>query len=112
MDDEDITLVNGCLDLVTLKKNEAFPLCLLGDRRPGEWVGVRDLCRQLGLATAELKADLFATWLPDPAGYEGFAVVLFYDDESKWSTTAHYNRGWLLSTASQGRPTQSGETAL
>jgi hypothetical protein len=40
--------------------------------------------------------EVFATWLPDPAGQEGYAVVLFYDADSMWSTAAHYNRARLL----------------
>jgi hypothetical protein len=36
MDDEEIALLNGCTDLVSLRKYEAFPLRLLQGRRPGE----------------------------------------------------------------------------
>ena len=37
MDNEEIALVNGCTDLVGLRKNEVFPPRLLQGRRPGEW---------------------------------------------------------------------------
>jgi hypothetical protein len=96
MPDEEITLFNACTDLVSLKKWEAFPLHLLGSKRPGEWVGVRDSCLQVGVPPGDVEPQLFATWLPDPRAQPGYAVILFYDDESKWSMAAHYNRLRLL----------------
>jgi hypothetical protein len=54
----------------------------------------------VGVAAGELKPELFTTWLPDPMGHDAYAVILFYDDESKWSMAAHYNRGRLLGDAS------------
>ena len=100
MEDEEITLFNGCTDLVSLRKCEAFPLRLLQSKRSGEWLRVREFCSQVGVAAGELKPELFATWLPDPMGHDAYAVILFYDDESKWSMAAHYNRGRLLGDAS------------
>ena len=44
MQDDEIALCNSCTDLVGLRKNEPFPLHLLGSKRPGEWVGVREFC--------------------------------------------------------------------
>ena len=47
-------------------------------------------------------------------------MILFYDDESKWSMAAHYNRGRLLGDASPdasprpiraARPASSGSTS-
>src|SRR5438132_2273258 len=78
MEDDDIDLTNACADLLGLKKNEAFPLHLLRDKRAGEWVGVAALCRQVGVNTGPLTPALFATWLPDPTGRHDYAVVLFY----------------------------------
>jgi hypothetical protein len=98
MQEDEITLTNACADLVSLKKYEAFPLYLLRDKRSGEWVGVRECCARLGLALTDLGPDLFATWLPDPPGHDGYAVVLFYDVESMWSMAAHYNRAHLLAS--------------
>ena len=49
-----------------------------------------------GCTEGELKPDLFATWLSDPTADEAYAVILFYDDESKWGMADHYNRGRLL----------------
>jgi hypothetical protein len=100
MQDDEITLFNGCTDLVSLRKCEAFPLRLLQSKRSGEWIQVRGFCSQVGAAAGELKPELFATWLPDPMGHEAYAVILFYDDESKWSMAAHYNRERLLGEAS------------
>ncbi len=100
MPDDEITLFNTCTDLVGLRKNEPFLLHLLGTKRPGEWVGVRECCLQIGVAASDLGPAVFATWLPDPAAQDGYAVILFYDDESKWSMAAHYNRRRLLGGAS------------
>lgn len=100
MPDEEVALVNTCTDLVSLQKLEPFPLHLLGSKRPGEWIGVRECCLQLGVAPGDLRLDLFATWLPDPKGNDAYVVILFYEDESKWSMAAHYNRRRLLGAAS------------
>jgi hypothetical protein len=97
--DEEIELLNTCTDLVTLKKNEAFPRALLNHRRAGEWIGVRALCEQIGVSPGELKDGLFAAWLSDPLDNEAYAVILFYDGESKWTTAAHTNRQRLLDAA-------------
>ncbi len=96
MADDEIALCNICTDLVSLKKAEAFPLHLLQSKRPGDWVRVREVCQRLGLPSDDLTPELFATWLPDPIAHDGYAVILFYDDESKWSMAAHYNRARLL----------------
>jgi hypothetical protein len=106
MEDEDIILSNACTDLVSLKEYEAFPLHLLGGKSGGEWLGVHEFCRQAGLSMSGLKPHLFATWLPDPMGNEGYVVILFYDDESKWSLAAHYNRQRLLEGAAPHRTPQ------
>ena len=113
MQDEEIALFNACADLVSLKKWEAFPLHLLGSWRAGEWIGVREVCLQISVAVGDLAPDLFAAWLPDPKGHDGYAVILFYEDESKWSMAAHYNRGRpppgrcgaeTIAATSRGRP--------
>jgi hypothetical protein len=111
MQDDEITLFNGCTDLVSLRKYEAFPLRLLQSKRSGEWIQVRELCSQVGVTAGELKPELFATWLADPMGHEAYAVILFYDDESKWSMAAHYNRGRLLGEASAEPSPRPNRTA-
>lgn len=112
MEDDDIILCNACTDLVALKKTEAFPLRLLETRRPGEWISVREFCQQIGVAAGNVTPDLFASWLPDPKGHEGYAVILFYDDESKWSMTAHYNRARLVGHAARTPSTDAAGTTL
>ena len=51
-----------------------------------------DFCLEVGINPGELKPEVFATWLPDPMANGDYAVVMFYDDDSKWSMAAHYNR--------------------
>src|SRR5438105_4404179 len=102
MQDEEISLCNTCTDLVSLKKTEAFPLHLRKSQRPGEGVGVRNLSLQSGVAPGDLRPALFATWLPDPLGQDAYAVIFFYDEESKWSMAAHSHRARL-----QGRDSPS-----
>jgi hypothetical protein len=92
MDDEELELINACTDLVSLKRCEAFPGHLLRQEPAGAWVGVQELCQRLGLHVENLNANLFVTWLADPAANDDYAVVMFYDGESKWTMAAHYNR--------------------
>jgi hypothetical protein len=96
MQDEDFTLLNFCTDLVTLTKNEAFPKELLGSIPSGSWIDVRRFCLRIGLQPPEAEAQLFAAWLPDPKANDAYAVILFYDDESKWCMAAHYNRARIV----------------
>lgn len=109
MKDEELTqLNNACADLLSLKRWEAFPLLLLTGKREAEWVCVRELCLQAGMDAGDLKPDLFAAWLPDTAGDEGFTVIFFYDEESMWSMAARYNRQRLLDNV----PSASGQEAV
>jgi hypothetical protein len=110
MEDEEIALLNGCTDLVSLRKCEAFSLRLLQGKRPGELVRIRELCLQAGVAAGELKPELFAAWLADPTAVEAYAVILFYDDESKWSMAAQYNRRRLIGDEPT-RPTRAASPA-
>jgi len=96
MQDEEITLFNTCTDLVSLKAAEGFPLHLFQSNRPGDWVCVREVCERIGVTPGDLKPKIFATWLPDPMAHDGYAVIVFYDDDLKWSMAAHYNRARLL----------------
>jgi hypothetical protein len=106
MEEDEITLFNSCTDLVSLKKCEAFPLRLLDGKRPGEWIRVREFCLQVGVAAGEFNPELFAAWLADPMGSTAYVVILFYDDESKWSMTAQYNRRRLLGDAAPDQTPQ------
>ncbi len=111
MEDEEIALNNACADLVSLKKCEVFVLRLLTSQRPGDWIGVMDLCQQVGVGVEGLTAELYATWLPDPKSHAGYVVILFYDDESKWSMTARYNRARLVGGSSPNLALQPNGTA-
>jgi hypothetical protein len=96
MEDDEILLSNVCTDLVSLRECESFPLHLFSACRPGEWAVVRDVCARLAVPVVAPQPGLYATWLRDPAGHDDYAVIVFYDDESKWSMAAQYNRGRLV----------------
>jgi hypothetical protein len=99
MDDENIRLSNFCADLVSLKRCEPFVLHLLANIQAGEWVCVEEVCTALGLAASGLNSDLFAAWISDPLGDEGYFLIVFYDRASLWSRTARYNGQRLLEKA-------------
>ncbi len=110
MEDEELTRLNNlCADLVGLKRWEAFPVHLLIAQRVGEWVSVRKLCLQTGLDAGDVKPDLFAAWLSDPTGDEGYAVILFYDEESMWTMAARYNRQRVLDQTARVVAGEMGE---
>ena len=109
MQDEELdSLSNFCADLVSLRKHESFCVHLLIGNRPAEWARVRDLCAEAGLEVGELKGELFATWLPDPAGEEGYATIIFYDEETMWTKAAQYNRQRLLGEVLAGARQSAG----
>jgi len=112
MQDDEIALYNACADLVTLAKKEAFPQHLLGSKRPGHWIGVREFCSQIGITPGDLGPDVFVTWLPDPTAHEAYAVIMFYDHESQWTMAAHYHRARLLSDTSPSHPLHEGAAAI
>jgi hypothetical protein len=60
---------------------------------------VEEVCATLGLTADGVGPDLFAAWLADPLGDEGYSLIVFYDTESLWSTAARYNRQRLLAEA-------------
>ena len=96
MDDDRDDQMSFCADLVTLRRTEAFPLSLLRDREPGEWIPVKTVCQLTGIASPEVKPELVSTWLPDPFGDQEYVVIIFYDDETKRSISAHYNKQRLV----------------
>ena len=100
---EEITLCNLCTDLVSLRRNETFPLRLLGDNEAGVWVNVRQMCDSAELDVGDVKSELYAAWLPDPTGNADYAVIMFYDDELKWSLAAHYNKQTVAVDAATSR---------
>lgn len=112
MPDDEIILCNICTDLVGLRKMEIFPLRLLQTKRPGEWVGVREFCLQIGVGGGDVKPDLCAAWLPDPHGADAYAIILFYDDETKWSMAAHYHRARLFDNALSNQAAEPAGAAV
>lgn len=110
MQDDEISLFNTCTDLVSLEKREDFPLHLLQDKQPGEWVCVREFALQIGVDPGDSTPELFANWFPDPMSHADYVVILFYDDESKWSMAAHYNRARLLGGGSKNEALQATDT--
>ena len=105
MEPEPIDLTNACLDLVTMRSKEPFVVALLTGRPRAEWAPVPGLCRESGVAVDDEIAgapNLFVTWLADPGADPAYCVVVFYDDDSKWTCGAHYNRGRLQAAAVGG----------
>jgi hypothetical protein len=96
MDDETDRLSNLCTDLVSLRRYEPALVYLLRDRPAGSWVPVRELYAHAGQIAAPVKPQLVAAWLPSPGDDSGYAVILFLDDDTKWSLTADYNVARLL----------------
>ena len=86
-------LSNLSADLLSLRRLEPG-LVHLFDRPSGEWVPVAELFALAGADASEVPADLSAAWLS--AGGSGYAVVSFYADECKWSTSAVYNVARLM----------------
>jgi hypothetical protein len=111
MQDDEIMLLNACTDLVGSRKREAFPMSLLTTRQAGEWVPVRDICQQIDLPSDDFGPTLSVTWLPDPTADESYVVILFFDDETKWSLAAQYNRARLLGGTSVNGAPRAADTA-
>jgi hypothetical protein len=97
MDDEADILSNVCVDLVSLCRLEPGLKFLFAQTVPGSWTSVRDLYDRAGQPQPNVESKLAVTWLPSPGGPD-YAVVLFFDDETKWSLTADYNVARLLGT--------------
>ena len=103
MDDEADRLSNLCTDLVSLRRLEPSLVSLFRERRAGEWAAVEDLYRRSGGPDDPVKATLYAAWLPSADGDPDYAVVVFHDNDTKWSMTAEYNVARLPATAPQVR---------
>jgi hypothetical protein len=80
---------------VSLRRLEPGLAALFRDRAPGTWVPVRDLYERAGTSTEPIPTSLAAAWLPSP-GDPDYAVIVFFDDETKWSFTADCNATRLL----------------
>ena len=95
-----VDLENACLDFVTERANEADVRTLLTAHQAGEWVSldrVRRIAAPVSNGAGRFDASgVFVTWLPDPSGDSSFVLIIFFDDCSKWSTAAQYNRSRIL----------------
>lgn len=99
MEDYIDIIENSVFDLVSSESSEGFVMRLLETRQAGQWARVQDLCRESGITVADVisaSPDLFVTWLRDPLGDAGFVVITFFDDISKFSRSAHYNKSRLF----------------
>jgi hypothetical protein len=105
MDDEPDRLSNLCTDLVSLQRLEPSLLCLFQCKQAGEWTRVSELYDSAGGSSEPIRPELVAAWLPDPFGDADYAVIVFYDDATKWSFVAHYNKERLLHTAGRTQET-------
>lgn len=95
MNDKTDLMSNICTDLVSLRRLEPGVIHLLRDRKPGAWTHVRDLYERAEEESTSMTTDLLAAWLPSPNDPD-YAVIVFFDDETKWSLTAEYNAKRLL----------------
>ena len=86
---------NVCTDLVALRRMEPALSHLLRDHHAGVWVPVADLYAQTEVPFPAIECELQAAWLPAPNDLN-YAVIVFFDDESKWSMTAEYDAMRLL----------------
>jgi hypothetical protein len=103
MDETDL-LSNLCADLVSLRRLEPG-LGMLFREPKGSWVPVRELYSHAGQPDESIKENLVAAWLPSPTD-PNYSILVFLDDESKWSMTADYNSTRLL-----GRQPQSSQAS-
>lgn len=91
MSDELDVLQELCADIVSEKRYEPALLRLFGEK-PGAWMTTKSLCEAARQPVPGAKATV--TWLPAP-GEPDYAVILFFDPDSLWSTTALYNTSRL-----------------
>lgn len=91
-------------DLLAERRNEPF-LYGLFLTKPGQWVSVSALCRdlmpmshRLDLLQQRLNDSLFVTQLeyPDGVDSQGFRLIAFFAPMYMWSSTAVYNQAHLL----------------
>lgn len=113
-----LELENFTCDLLALTQNQPA-LQKLFLARKGSWVPVRDLCSAVpGLTAAyraiqkRLEGNLWAVWLDSPTSEpaDGYAVVLFFLDDSLWSTAAVFNRNTLPGRR-EGKPVKQAKAA-
>lgn len=84
-----------CADLVSQEDNEQIVFSLLSEQPKGQWTAVQELSRKCGVAVDGVTEDQFVAWLDDPRGEPSYVLIVFFDDATKLSAAAHYNRDRL-----------------
>ena len=107
MDDEADGLSNLCTDLVSLRRLEPGLIHLFHHKLPSNWISVRELFDRAGQSDRVIKEQLAAAWLPAPHDPD-YAIVVFYDSETRWSLTAEYNIARLRSRQAQSQVAAAG----
>ena len=87
-------LLDKCADVVSQKSSERF-LALLLTQRMGQWNAARELAQQSNVDLNGIGADVSVTWVDDPSDDAAYALVLFFDDETKLTAAAQFNRAVL-----------------
>ena len=93
-DEEDALtrLLDLTADIVSQQSAQGFISSLLNQTQMGQWTPAEQLARQSGLDLNGIGPELFVAWLDDVSGDRDYALILFYDDETKLSAAAQYNR--------------------
>jgi len=63
---------------------------LVGTDKAGRWVRLRELFDVVRADAEGLPPTVWSTWLTYPSDPD-YAVIVFFDDESQWSTSSVYN---------------------
>jgi hypothetical protein len=88
-------LLDVCGDLVSQKSSEAFLASLFSRKHMGQWTKAAELGKDTGFDLNGIGPDVFVTWVDDPSGDPTYALVLFFDDETKLTAAAQFNRSVL-----------------
>ena len=88
------TLENLCSDLMSSRTFEAFPIELLQSSK-SKWSSTVELSESIGIdlhLDRDIISDLYVVWLDHPTGDSDYALIVFYDFETKWTMGAEFNR--------------------
>lgn len=95
MENELTDLLDLCADLVSQKSSEAFVASLFSRMRIGQWTNAAELAKEAGVDLNGIGSDVLVTWKDDPSGDPAYTLVLFFDDETKLTAVAQFNRAAL-----------------
>ena len=87
-----------CADFLSERRYEAAVWKLVGTEKAGRWVRLRELFDVVRADTEGLPPTVWTTWLTYPSDPD-YAVIIFFDDQSQWSTSSVYNVARLSRTA-------------